>query len=125
MSASATVQGWASQLQRLAQLPAELATRVAPDIESAARASASAGTSPGGDAWAPKRDGGQALDGAADEISVTASGASVVVALEGPSAIHHSGTARGGVRRQVIPDDGEIPAAYVDAIDAALAEAVT
>jgi hypothetical protein len=122
--AASAVAGWASSLGRLAQLPAELPARVAPGIEAAAVATASSGTSPSGAPWAPTQSGGQPLAGAASELSVTAGAGAVVVTLDGPSAIHHNGTARGGVRRQVIPDDGEVPPGYVDAIDAAFAEAV-
>lgn len=117
------VADWAADLRRLSQALPEIATRAAPGIQADATATASAGTTPSGAAWPPRKDGGRALAGAAGELSVAASGAAVRVTLAGPSAIHHNGESN-GPRRQVIPDDGEVPEGYARALDEAFREAV-
>lgn len=96
-----------ARLRRLGRLPAELAKEAAPDVEAAIRATAAAGTTPDGVAWAPRKtDGGRALANAAQAVTAKADGASVRVTVRGIEARHHLGRVRGGVKRQILPDGG-------------------
>ncbi len=121
--AVAAVGAWAAGLEELAGLPGRLGAQAAPGIEAAAQASIAAGTKPSGEPWAPTKDGHAPLEGAGGELAVAPLENGVRLELNGPSAIHHNGTGH-SPRRQVLPDDGEVPAAYAEAIDAAFVEAV-
>lgn len=121
--AAAEIQAWAAGLEQLAGVPQRLGAAAAPGVESASRATIAAGTTPSGEAWAPTVDGHQPLEGAGDELAVVPLDAGVRLELNGPSAIHHNGEGH-APRRQVIPDDGEVPPAIAEAVDAAFAEAV-
>ena len=88
--------------RRLAERTAEIA---APLLEARLKASAAAGTSPDGQPWAARKDGGRAMANAAKAISVKAIGDVVRVTLDGPEVFWHYG-ARGAPRRPVIPDGG-------------------
>lgn len=117
------VQAWASTIGELASLPARLGPLAAPGIEAAAQAQIGAQTSPDGEPWAPTVDGEPALANAGSELSVNGGDAGVAVSLDGPSAFHNNGVGH-SPRRQILPDDGDVPAAYAEAVDAAFAEAV-
>lgn len=83
-------------------------------VESEIKATANAGTSPDGEAWAPRKDGGRAMAGAASHITVSVQGTSIVIALKGPDVFHHYGV-RGEPRRNVIPV-GTMPYKLGDAV---------
>lgn len=121
MSAADAIAGWAHELAELATLPERLGAAAAPGVEAAARATAGAGTTPDGAPWPPRQDGGRALEGAAAEIHATPLNDGVRVALEGPSAWSHNSA--GANRRQVLPDDGQIPHGYAEAVDQAFGRA--
>lgn len=63
-----------------------------------------AGRAPDGSSWKPKKDGGQALRGAAKAISVVAAGWKIIAKLKGVEVFHNHG-AKGGKlpRRQILP----------------------
>jgi hypothetical protein len=95
----------AARLRRVGTMPAELAREAAPLVEQAVKATAAAGTTPDGEAWAPrKRDGGRALANAASAVSAAAVGASVRVTLTGVEVFHHLGA--GVPKRKILPDGG-------------------
>lgn len=83
-------------------------------VGEAIRATASAGVSPDGEAWAPTKTGDRAMKGAAGHVSVSISGTVVVIKLEGPDVFHHFGV-RGAPARPVIPR-GSMPARLGDAV---------
>lgn len=90
------------------------APAVAKAVEAELRATAAAGTTPDGAAWAPKKDGGRALANAAAAISVRAVGTVILARLRFPESIHHKGTKR-LPKRQILPE-GELPANVAEAI---------
>lgn len=82
----------------------------APEAAEATRAeltrSLNAGKSPDGAAWAPRKaDGGRAYAGAADALSVTASGNIIVADITGPEVYGHRGV-RGAKPRRMLPSGG-------------------
>ncbi|HSC88274.1 MAG TPA: hypothetical protein VLC09_13420 [Polyangiaceae bacterium] len=90
----------------------EIGKAAAPEIADAfevdLRRQVAAGTDPNGNAWKPTRDGEQALQDAAQSVGVAPVGSSVVIRVWGPTARHHRGRGKGGIRRQVIPS-GKLP----------------
>lgn len=86
----------------------------AKQVEATIKASAAAGTTPDGEPWAPKKDGGRAMAGAAGAVSVSTSGSVIQVQLNGPEVFHHFGV-RGAPSRQVIPR-GSMPSRIGDAV---------
>ena len=90
---------------------ARSAPEVAAAVEASLRASAGAGTSPDGEAWAPgKESGGRVMAHAADAITVKAVGSVVLVTLTGHDVYHHYGAGRGKQNgkpmRPIIPTAG-------------------
>lgn len=112
--------------RRLEVLPQEAAKLAAPLVEEALRATAAAGTDPGGVAWKPKKDGSRPLVNAASHITAKAYGTVVRATLSGVEVFHNYGA--GVPRRQILPDPGTIPegveAAVRKAADTAFARAV-
>lgn len=105
-----------------ADLPAQLAKEAAPRVQEAIRATAAAGTTPEGQAWAPRKDGGRALADAAAHVTAKALGAIVRVTLAGPDVFHHFGKGSGEPRRRVIPDvGGQLPPSVAKAMQDAVA----
>lgn len=110
MSGAAVLQEMIAAFQGLETFPAAIAREAAPDLEAALKATASAGSSPSGQAWAPTKKGGRAMAGAAKAITVKAVGNIVRVVLAGVEVFHHFGKGSSEVRRPVIPDaGGELP----------------
>jgi hypothetical protein len=69
------------------------------------RATTSAGTSPSGKPWAPrKKDGGKPLQNAFAAIDVRAVGKDVIVELEGEEVFHQYGAGAAPVR-EIIPKE--------------------
>lgn len=97
------------------------APEVAEAMGAELRATAQAGTSSSGQAWAPrKKDGAPALAKAADGITVSAAGSVVQAKLAFPYSIHSMGKGH-APRREILPV-GEIPARVASAIKAKLIE---
>jgi hypothetical protein len=99
---------------------AELA---APRLEDAIQRTASAGTTPEGEAWAPTKKGGRAMANAAAHVTAKAYGSTVRVKLDTVDVFHHFGRGASEVRRRVIPDPGTRPRVVDEAVRAAMAEA--
>lgn len=112
-------------IERLRTLGATLGKTSAPEVRDALeadlRATTAAGTAPDGTPWEPKQDGGKPLVGVDRDITVTATGNKILATLRGKYVRHHFGTARGGVRRQVLPTR-KIPDALSRAIGAVLSK---
>jgi hypothetical protein len=110
-------------LRRMDKLDERAAQLAAPLVEAAIKATASAGTSPDGKAWAPTKAGGRAMPGAAKAVSAKALGNVVRVTLAGKEVFWHYGQ-RGAPPRPVIPLGGvEPPPVVRAAIDKAIAKA--
>ena len=102
------------RVRALRTIESDTAEAARPAIEAAARATAAAGTTPTGEAWAPRKaDGARALPNAASAVTAEAVGSVVQVVVKPPYVFHQK-------TRQIIPGSGEgIP----PAIEAALQEA--
>lgn len=104
-------------IRRARSIPGALRAAM-PQIAEAAKAqlvaTASAGTTPDGKPWAPRKDGGRAMAGAAKAISVTLQGTVLLFKLVGPEVFWHFGV-RGAPPRHVIPV-GSMPARIGNAI---------
>lgn len=110
-------------IDRCRSLPRELVVRSVPEIARALKADidehVARGQAPDGAAWQLKQDGEQALVGAQQTVDVSFSGSVVLAVMRGKFVRHHKGTARGGIRRQVLPTR-KIPEAVTRAIGATL-----
>jgi hypothetical protein len=95
------------RVRRLGAMPSEVAAEVAPLMLAEARRTAAAGTTPDGKPWAPrKKDGGRALEHAADALSSRVlPSATAQLVLRGPEVIHNRGT-EDTPKRQILPDGG-------------------
>jgi hypothetical protein len=96
------------RLRELARMP----ETSGPDLGDAMQAelvrTASAGTTPTGVPWKPKKDGGRPLANAAAAISTVAHGTVIVATLSGPTVFHHYGDSK-DPKRQVLPEGGGMP----------------
>lgn len=85
----------------------KLAKRAAPDVAEAVRKAiletVNAGADTEGKPWAPRKDGGRPLEHAAAAVKVAAVGTRILARVAGPEARHHSGRAKGGTMRGIIP----------------------
>ncbi|MDB4996651.1 MAG: uncharacterized protein JWM74_4083 [Myxococcaceae bacterium] len=105
-----------ARMRGLDSFTAEAAKEAAPLVQTSARRTAAAGTTPEGKAWPPKKDGGRALEHAAEHVTAVAVGSAIEVTLTGPDVFHNKGTASVPERR-VIPRVGDpIPRTYADAM---------
>ncbi len=93
-----------------------IAAATVPHLYTALHATLSAGATPDGAPWAPRKTGGRAYAHAADHIAVKPFGDIVRVTLSGPEVYGQFG-ARGAPVRRMIPEGGaEIPQIVADAI---------
>lgn len=95
-----------SMIETIRELP-NLAPKMAPAaaqaIGDAVRADLAAGRDPGtGEAWAPTKDGGKPMKGAAGALQVTVAGSKVTLTMGPPYVFHHFGV-RGAEARRVLP----------------------
>lgn len=112
-------------INRVARLP-ELGRIAAPDVADAVEGvlerQIKASTDPYGKPWAPKKEGsGKPLANAGRALYVGVVGTRILATVKGPEARHSKGTARGGERRQILPDS-DIPPDMVKAVKPVLIE---
>jgi morphogenesis family protein len=108
------------KLQELGSLDEEIAAEGAPELRRELEQQIARGQAPDGSPWQLTQDGEKPLKNAAASLSVRSMGPVILAKLEGPSARHHRGTARGRIRRQVLPS-GKAP----EALERALAKVTT
>lgn len=111
------MEGWIRDLRRLPNVLERVAPEVAGDVQAELTRTLSAGTSPDGQAWAPRKDGGRAYKGAASKLTVTAVGRIIQATIIGPEVWGARG-ARGAPIRQMLPT--EITGRMAQAIKARL-----
>lgn len=107
-----------TQIHRLERLPiaiTESAPQVADALHAELDAQIAAGTDPEGTPWQPTQKGARPLQNASASLTVQAIGNVILAKLTGPTALHHMGQARGGVRRQILPSS-KLPAKITAAI---------
>lgn len=102
---------------------ASVMPKLAPILLARAKASASAGTTPDGQAWAPKKRGsGKPLANAASALTVRTSGTTIFLSLGFPELLHQRGTSRLPARR-ILPTDNAWPREWVEAVKRGLVDA--
>lgn len=112
-----------ARLRALDTVGTAIAEDALPAVLKAAQATAAAGTTADGSAWAPKKDGGAALPNAASAITAVVSGttkAVITLILRGVYVFHQRSKSKGkkGLpRREILPVDS-LPAAIADEIKA-------
>lgn len=109
----------ASRLRELGATPEKIAKEAAGNLKKSLSAEIGASLAPDGSPWELTKAGKRPLQRAASHVSVTAEGTSIVVLLEGPEVLHHTGKARGHVVRKVIPD-GQSPGLVIAAVELAV-----
>lgn len=118
MDGDAQLDAILERIRSLGGLAEEAARAAAPLVEAAAKRTAAAGTTPSGEAWAPKKDGGRALAHAADAVSASAAGPTITITLADPEAWHQRGVGTHTPKRQVIPEAGDdLPPQHAAAIE--------
>lgn len=101
-------------VRRLADLPEAAAKLAAPVVLKVAQDFAKAGTTPYGEAWPAKKDGGRALANADKALSCDAVGSIVRLNLKGVEVIHNYGTKLGAKRTAAATANPSAFAASVD-----------
>lgn len=112
---------WIRKLRANREWLISVMPEVARAVEAHLRSTAAAGTTPDGEAWAPKKhEGGRALPDAASAITLKPQGTVLLIKLGYPYGFHN-GAKEGGAmpRRQVIPRD-RTPASVNEVINATL-----
>lgn len=101
----------AARLRAVPALGPAIAAAAAPAVLVAARATAAAGMTPDGKAWAPRKaDGGRALADASSALDVRTEGDVIVLELTGVYVYHQA-------TRRILPSSGlAVPPALLDAI---------
>lgn len=112
-----------AMIARVRRIPAAIKA-IGPDVADAFRAelvaNIEAGRGPNGEAWAPKKDGGMRLRGAAGALSVVARGTVIQAILSGPEVFHHRGT-KHVPKSPILPEGGSITPTLAAAFRAVVA----
>lgn len=93
-----------AKLRALSLAGPKLAAIAAQELDRQLRANIDQGVAPDGTPWQFTQDGRQPLVNAGAALTVQPIGSVVVATLTGPEARHHLGTARGKIKRQILPD---------------------
>lgn len=124
MADESLLDGLIANLRSFDAVGVDIATDALPAVLAAARATAAAGTTPDGQAWAPTKAGGNApLPNAASAITAVVSGttkAVITLVLKGVYVFHQRSKSKGkkGLPRREILPVGALPAAIADVIHA-------
>jgi hypothetical protein len=108
-----------ANLRRVDAVGVAIAEEALPEVLEEARRTAAAGTSPDGEPWAPKNDGGRALPNAAAAIVGRVSGvtkAVIVLTLGRPYVYHHGSKAKDKRRPILFTPANGVPQRMQDAI---------
>lgn len=116
-------------LESLGSIPSQAAPEAAKKIESLIQAQFDAGTDPYGRRWAAKKDGSPSyLEKSGDlrkgvRVQPT-SGAGIAVTVDMPYGEYHQTGTRYMPARKILPDEGDLPEEWHDAIEEALDETI-
>lgn len=102
-------------LRSLGSLAEDVAPKCAKALKVDIEAQIAAGKAPDGTPWQLTADGKVPLRNAAKALRVTSERNVVIARLDGPEALHHHGTAAGGIKRQILPTR-KIPDSAVRAV---------
>ena len=125
MARSVSLDEMIAHARGMVTLPLELARAIAPELDAALKRQIAASKGPDGKAWDKRQDGGHALVNAGSYLQVRVvdmgdGRAAVRVVLPKPIALHDLGIARGGVKRQILPEgdlQGHLAAAVKQAAE--------
>jgi hypothetical protein len=130
VSALSDLESFIAGVETLGKMNQDVAKAAVEPVLEAARATASAGTTPTGEPWAPTKEGGRALPNAAGAITGAAKGTRIDIKIPPPLVYHQFGAggssqtkeakrararaAKSGTtskfhapQRQIIPNQGE------------------
>lgn len=116
ISADIELSKFIERLRGLAKAPEEITELVATELERVIGENIAAGRGPDGVPWQPTQEGRQPLRKAANAMMARAYGTVAVITLTGPEARHSMGWVKGGIKRQILPDN-ELPGPLKDAIE--------
>lgn len=102
MSGEAQLDAWIASLKQLPKTIQNAAALVAEDARAAMAAPLASGTSPDGDAWEPRKDGGQPYKNAGAALRVRVVGTRLVFTIGAPEYFGHIG-ARGAPKHRMLP----------------------
>jgi hypothetical protein len=94
-----------ARLRACGTVPEEAAAAAAEVTHAELTRQIAAAETPAGSSWPERKDGGKALATAGKALVVRSAGTAVYARLFGHVARHHKGTAKGGVRRQILPHE--------------------
>lgn len=121
MADESALDGLIAKLRALDEVGVAIAEDALPEVLKASKATAAAGTTAEGAAWAPKKDGGAALPNAAGAITAVVSGSTkavITLILRGVYIFHQRSKSKGkkGLPRREILSINTVPATIADAI---------
>lgn len=113
------------QLRLIVDAHEDIVAEVAKAVERDLNEQLRSGRDPSGQPWVPRQDGsGKVLTGAREHVRVGSIGKTIIVRLVGREhVLHHFGYAKGGVKRQIIPEGSALPPRMADAVEKAIAKA--
>lgn len=113
------------QLDGMSDAAQEVAQLAADNLQDVLEQQFDAGVDPYGQTWAPLKDGSAsnltASGGMRSSARATAQGSLVTLTVDDPAGYHQHGTSR-MTARQILPEDGELPPMYEEAVQAAADE---
>jgi hypothetical protein len=91
------------RIRSLGELPEVVAPEVATELKRVTDANIARGVGPDGTPWELTADGKVPLRGAAAAVTARAIGTMVLMRVDGPEARHNNATAKGRIRRRILP----------------------
>lgn len=91
MSGLASLEDFCARVESLSKMNAEVAKKALAPVTSVARETASASKTPTGEAWRPKKGGGDALVQAGEAIQSSVDGTKIVLKIGAPYVFHQHG----------------------------------
>lgn len=91
MSGRTELEAFIAGVEAVGEINRTVAAEAEKPVADVARASAARGGSPSGKAWAPLKDGGKALEGAAAAIESSVDGSKIVLKIGAPYVFHNHG----------------------------------
>lgn len=91
MSGYAALEAFIAGVEQIRELNEKVAKAAVEPVAEVARASAAAGETPAGETWAPRKDGGKPLAGAAAAIKPSSKGTQIILQVGPPFVFHHWG----------------------------------
>ncbi len=107
MSGHRELAAFIAGVESLRTLNEDVAKAAEKPVADVVRASATKGTTPDGEAWAPLKDGGKALAGAAAAVVSSVKGTRITIAIGKPYVFHHWGAGGSSMTKAAVRDRGK------------------